>query len=197
MTPVHFTVVTNFVLALIPFLLALYLFKYSHKRTVIWWGLSLVFVAFLPNAAYVLTDIIHFVAAVKSPDISTAYLLCVLVPFYVVFLTVNFEFYVLSVSWVNDYIKRQNIAWLAKIFVPSIHFLSALGVYLGRFQRLESYDILHKPLIVFKDVIDDLTNGNSLLIIMGLFCLFYGLYMIVNSANRRLVKKFSAHKSLN
>lgn len=192
--PVHFTVVTNFVLAFIPFVLACYLFKFSHHRTVLWWLIVPVFILFLPNSAYVLTDIIHFIAAVKSPDISTAELLLVFVPFYIVFLSVNFEFYVLSVKWSHEYLQKIDIAWLRKVskfYVPLIHFLCALGVYLGRVQRLESYDILHKPMLIFKDIWFDLTHAKSELIILLFFVLYYVMYFAVLAVNKKIAGKFT------
>ena len=198
-TPVHFTIVINLVLAIIPFLLAIFLFKISHERSIIWWLLLPVFIAFLPNSAYVLTDIIHFIAAVKSPDISRLHLIFITVPFYIIFLTVTFEFYVLSVHFGQQYLEKNlekmnsqhtNIGWLVKIFTPAIHMLSAIGVYLGRFQRLESSDIIHQPIIVFKDLLLDLTHGNSLLIMIGLFCLFSVLYFLVNTINKHIYQRY-------
>lgn len=191
--PVHFTVVINFILAFIPFILAFYLFKVSHHRSVLWWLLSLVFVAFLPNSAYVLTDIIHFIAAVKSPNISTAYLLLVLVPFYIIFLLVNFEFYVISIQWADRYLKHLNQGLLSKAFVPIIHLLAAIGVYLGRFQRLESSDIIHHPIIVFRDVLVDISGGKSMLIIIALFLLFYSFYEVFSRVNNVIKAKVKAH----
>jgi len=190
--PVHFTVVINFILAFIPFVLAFYLFKVSHHRSVLWWLLSLVFVAFLPNSAYVLTDIIHFIAAVKSPDISIAYLLLVLVPFYIIFLLVNFEFYVISIQWADQYLKHHNQGFLSKAFVPIIHLLAAIGVYLGRFQRLESSDIIHHPIIVFRDVLVDISGGKSMLIIIALFVLFYSFYEVFSRVNNVIKAKVKA-----
>ena len=190
--PVHFTVVINFILAFIPFVLAFYLFKVSHHRSVLWWLLSLVFVAFLPNSAYVLTDIIHFIAAVKSPDISIAYLLLVLVPFYIIFLLVNFEFYVISIQWADRYLKHLNQGFLSKAFVPIIHLLAAIGVYLGRFQRLESSDIIHHPIIVFRDVLVDISGGKSMLIIIALFLLFYSFYEVFSRVNNVIKAKVKA-----
>ncbi|WP_085300089.1 DUF1361 domain-containing protein [Cognaticolwellia mytili] len=190
--PVHFTVVINFILAFIPFVLAFYLFKVSHHRSVLWWILSLVFVAFIPNSAYVLTDIIHFIAAVKSPNISTAYLLLVLVPFYIIFLLVNFEFYVISIQWADQYLKHLNQGFLSKAFVPIIHLLAAIGVYLGRFQRLESSDIIHHPIIVFRDVLVDISGGKSMLIIIALFLLFYSFYEAFSRVNNVIKAKVKA-----
>ncbi len=191
--PVHFTVVINFILAFIPFILAFYLFKFSHHRSVLWWLLSLVFIAFLPNSAYVLTDIIHFIAAVKSPNISMVYLLLVLVPFYSIFLLVNFEFYVISIQWADKYLAQVKQGLLSKAFVPIIHLLAAIGVYLGRFQRLESSDIIHQPIIVFRDVLVDISGGKSLLIILALFLLFYVLYALVGLMNNIIKTKVKVH----
>jgi len=68
--------------------------------------------------------------------------------------------------------------------------LSAIGVYLGRFQRLESTDIIHQPIIVFKDLLLDFTHGSSVLIMIGLFCLFAVLYFLVNILNTHIYQRY-------
>ena len=60
----HFHIGWNFFLAFVPFVLSLYLFRRETRRGWLWWPLLLVFIAFLPNAAYTLTDIIHFISEV-------------------------------------------------------------------------------------------------------------------------------------
>jgi len=190
--PLHFTVVINFILAFIPFALAFYLFKVCHHRSVVWWLLLLVFIAFLPNSAYVLTDIIHLLAAIKSPSISTTYLFCVLIPFYCIFLLVNFEFYVISIQWAEQYLKYFKHGFLPQAFVPCIHLLAAIGVYLGRVQRLESSDIIHRPIVVFRDALVDISGSKSLLIILALFLLFYVLYAVVSRMNNLIKAKIKA-----
>ncbi|WP_158589140.1 DUF1361 domain-containing protein [Alginatibacterium sediminis] len=201
-TPVHFTVVTNLVLALLPLVLAIYLFKISHKRSVSWWILLPVFIALLPNSAYVLTDIIHFIAALRSPTMTPIHLIFITTPFYLVFLSLCFEFYVLSVRFGQQYLENINpksraIKWLSIIFPTMMHLLSAIGVYLGRFQRLESSDIIHQPIIVFKDLLLDLSNGSSSLIILGLFSLFAVLYYIFEKTNCKIYALFTYHKAIN
>src|SRR4029078_8736761 len=55
----------NLLLAALPFILALVLFVPGRPRTVAWWlGLG-TFVVFLPNAPYVLTDVIHLSGQIR------------------------------------------------------------------------------------------------------------------------------------
>jgi uncharacterized membrane protein len=58
----HFRLMLDLSLALIPLFIAFILFlpKY-HKRSVIWWIGLIIFITFLPNAPYALTDYIHIV----------------------------------------------------------------------------------------------------------------------------------------
>jgi uncharacterized membrane protein len=70
----HFSMGKNFVLALVPFGLSLVLFRlklprYNFWWNCLWWMLALAFLLFLPNAAYVLTDIIHLIALLQTPPL--------------------------------------------------------------------------------------------------------------------------------
>ncbi|AWB66437.1 DUF1361 domain-containing protein [Saccharobesus litoralis] len=182
----HFTVVTNFVLAAIPFVLATYLFLFSRHRSILWWLLLIVCIAFLPNSAYVVTDIIHFIAATKDPSYSFTKVWLVLLPAYIIFISINFEFYVISIRMMQNSLRIHRSAKLAVWFIPFIHLLCAIGVYLGRVQRLESYDIIQNPLVVFKDLYYDLTHEKPVLIILGFTLLFYGLYLVFNQLNQKI-----------
>lgn len=207
-TPVHFTVMINIGLAVIPFILALLLFKKFNKpegiiSKLIWWLLCACFIAFLPNSAYALTDIIHFFAAVKSPEVSLTYLMLVLVPFYFAYMLFCFECYVLSVQWSDNYFQQSALTrpiftFVIKNYSIIIHFLTAIGVYLGRFQRLESADIVRNPWIVFQDIAKDLTQLKSLSIICALFGLFFIGSKLLLYINKKLLGFgfFSGQKKL-
>lgn len=194
--PIHFTVMINIGLALIPFVLAFVLFRWSKKRNMLWWLGTMVFVLFLPNSAYTLTDIIHYIAAIQSPDISILQLIFLYTPFYILYMLFCFECYVLSVQWSFQYIKEQHWQMLSKLYLPVILFLTAIGVYLGRFQRLESYDIIRNPLIVFKDLYVDLTHWHSLVIIIALFLGFATSYRLFTYLNHIVLLKVNSNKSM-
>ena len=106
---------------------------------------------------------------------------------------INFEFYVISIQWADQYLAQSKLGFLRKAFVPVIHLLAAIGVYLGRFQRLESSDIIHQPIMVFRDVLFDISGGKSVLVIIALFVLFYLLYQLVSRVNNVITAKLKVH----
>jgi uncharacterized membrane protein len=55
----------NLFLAFIPLALSVWLFRIKRRRSGVWWLGFLVFFAFLPNAPYLLTDIIHFIEDIR------------------------------------------------------------------------------------------------------------------------------------
>ncbi|MCY7295643.1 DUF1361 domain-containing protein [Alteromonas sp. a30] len=188
--PAHFTVAKNILLAEIPVFLALYLFVFAQKRSIIWWLMCVTFVGFLPNAAYTLTDIIHFIGAIQSEAHSWVYLTFFLFPIYLLFIFINFQFYVVSIMLAQHYIQQEANNRLAKWFIPIIHFACAVGVYLGRIQRLESRAIMEKPITVLRDVAADFTHFPSVLLILFFFILFYGLYLLFAILNRYLWHRY-------
>ena len=50
------------------------------------------------------------------------------------------------------------------VIVGVILLLSSLGVYIGRFNRWNSWDILKQPGLILKDIMTDLSAGNSILV---------------------------------
>ena len=60
-------IVWNLFLAFIPLVLSFWLFlRPSKKRSLVWWISLIIFIAFLPNAPYLLTDIIHLIEAIRA-----------------------------------------------------------------------------------------------------------------------------------
>ena len=197
--PVHFSVLVNIGLAFIPFALAYILFKRplvknERPHFLIWWLGVGVFILFLPNSAYTLTDIIHYFAAVKSPDISALQLWLVLTPLYLVYFVVNFEFYVVAINWGREYFSSNLSERQLNILTVALQALVALGVYLGRFQRLESYDIINKPMIIIQDIFKDLTTLKSLMVIAGLFLFYWVFYSLFTYLNTVIAKRLH-HRS--
>lgn len=151
-------------LALVPLGLAVCLFPGNRRRTPLWWLGLAVFIAFLPNAPYVLTDIIHLVHNIRA-GYSLWIITLVLVPQYLLFMLVGFEAYVLSVLALTRYLQRQGCRYSA-IVEWGMPLLCAVGVYLGRFRRLNSWDLLVQPDTVLQITLNHLWGDRPLVIIL-------------------------------
>ncbi len=127
--------VWNLFLAVVPLALSVWLFRLAPRRNPLWWCGVAAFVAFLPNAPYVLSDVIHLVPRLESePSWVRA---TVLVSGFGAFFLIGLEAYALSIVNLRHYLGR--------VVVPlelGIHALAAVGVYLGRVQRFNSWDLL-------------------------------------------------------
>lgn len=173
----NFHMVWNVWLALIPLILSFMLFQESHGRGLFWWLGVGVFVAFLPNAPYTLTDIIHFLAKIQvQPPLPIWAIILLVIEFGLYFL-VCFQSYIFSLINLCDYLYRHRLSnWILPIEL-SISALCSVGIYLGRFQRLNSWDIVTASEKVFHQTVEDLMNRYSveamLLIFVAITVLYY------------------------
>jgi uncharacterized membrane protein len=58
----------------------------------------------------------------------------------------------------------------------TVHALSAVGIYLGRFQRFNSWDIVSNPDVLIRSLIDNLLNHRPLVVIAVTFVVLTVLY---------------------
>jgi uncharacterized membrane protein len=96
------------------------------RRPWLWWLGVVVFIAFLPNAPYVLTDIIHLIRGTRTGASPTWVIALVFVPIHITAIVLGFEAYVISLLNVAYYLKQQG----AKAFILpmelTMHALSAI-----------------------------------------------------------------------
>ncbi len=167
----------NLFLALLPWAMSHGLFRADVRRSPLWWLGVLVFIAFLPNAPYVLTDLIHLerdLARVPSEILDTL----VVIPRYGLFMLLGFGAYVLSVMRIGNYLKQQGQShWILPMEI-GLHGLSAIGIYLGRVERFNSWDIMTRPQVLLQGVTDNLTHGYAWMFMgltLGAIALLYRL----------------------
>lgn len=135
----------NALLALIPLALAQALFTRPRRRTALWWVGVGAFVLFLPNAPYVLTDVIHLFEDVRRVPSDKA-VLFVLVPVYTALFAIGFGAYALSIRKVAVWLRSRNVpAFRVGAVVLAIHAVSAIGIDVGRFGRFNSWDVVFRP----------------------------------------------------
>ena len=183
---------TNYVvwtITLVLIALDFWLMGQQRSRTLHWWLGFLIFIAFLPNAPYVLTDVIHLIDDIRLNNYSVWIITLVLIPQYLLFIGGGFEAYVLSLINLGEYLKRQGwgkcILWVEL----AIHALSAVGIYLGRFLRFNSWDFVTQPKVLAHSVVDDLADKRPVLVIAITFVVITGLYWLMKQVSLGIIER--------
>jgi uncharacterized membrane protein len=132
----------NLFLAWIPFLVAYLAYALSWRRQTLYVILpviTFIWLIFFPNAPYILTDLQYL--AKKSASAPLWYDVIVMIWFAWTGLLLG----LVSLYLMHDIVQRTFSRRLGWLFVFSVSILSSFGVYLGRFVRFNSWDILNDP----------------------------------------------------
>jgi uncharacterized membrane protein len=141
--------VWNLFLAWIPFILAYFAYLLSWRRILIFLvipAFAFLWLIFFPNAPYILTDLQHLSDSAGSVPV-----------WYDVILLVWFSWTgmlmgIVSLYLMQEIIKRHFGRFLAWTFVVIVAGLTSAGIYIGRFVRLNSWDILQDPAGTANDI---------------------------------------------
>ena len=152
------------------------------SRSLLWWVGFLVFITFLPNAPYILTDIIHLIDDIRRYS-SVWIITLAIIPQYLLFMLLGFQAYVLSVIYLGDYLRRQGwgkfILWVELV----VHGLNAIGIYLGRFQRFNTWHIITQPDALFSGLMNDLVGKFPALVMAVTFVVITILYWLMKQVS--------------
>ena len=147
------------------------------ERSFFWWIGVLLFIAILPNAPYILTDIIHFYDAVRV--ISSAWkITLVIVPTYVLFIGIGWFAYVFSLVNICQYMSKNQLGAYLTITEFTLHMLCAIGIYIGRFIRFNSWSLVTEPKQFLQVLPGELLGKFPLLVILLTFVIITTLYAI-------------------
>ncbi len=138
----------NLFLALVGLVLALVLAPAPEdggpRRNGAWWLGAAAFALFLPNAPYVLTDLLHLRWSAQQATNEMVVVVAV-VPTYIAFLATGMLAYVWCVELVVGEVHRVRPAWPRLAVVAVIHLWCSVGVVLGRMARLNSWNAFTSP----------------------------------------------------
>ncbi len=149
--PMFLFLVWNLALAWIPYFLAQFL-RFSEKKgrpTLVSLGLLGAWLLFFPNAPYLVTDLLHLR---PKPPVPHWFDLMLLFSFACTGLMLG----LLSLYEVQKFMRKhlaEAQVWAATV---GIAFLGGFGVWLGRYQRWNSWDIIVRPVTLLKDTFWDL-----------------------------------------
>jgi len=140
----------NLFLAWIPLSLSFAVEHISYRKISAWmpWALTGLWILFFPNAAYILTDLGHLARVQTWDQIPLGYDVVMLLAFALTGLLVGFvSLWHMETIWRRFYGNR--IATACSI---GAIFLSAFGIYLGRFLRWNSWDLVTRPHALISDI---------------------------------------------
>lgn len=169
--------VWNLFLAWIPYGLALGL-ALVHARSgprPVLWLLGVGWLLFLPNAPYILTDFIHLGRRTGAPLWFDAALIGA-------FAGVGLALGLVSLLIVHRVVEARAGRLVGWLFAVTALVLSAVGVYLGRFPRFNSWDVITDPHSLVLVVLHRLADpfGNPFLLQFGVLMsvLLLGSYLV-------------------
>lgn len=151
---IHSAIIWNLFLAILPMLfLELFLYIRKKEKTPLNKGLSVLFflawILLFPNVPYLITDMIHISPLIfyvfteegawYVRDIMPWLQLCHIAIGVISGLLFGYR----SLYHMHNYMIQNHKRLISWLFVLAICLASGYGVYLGRFLRLNSWDILH------------------------------------------------------
>lgn len=188
-SPVFFHLNWNLFLALVPWLLSssLIVFPSLRSRRLLTAFILGLWLLFFPNALYIVTDLFHLKNRAPVP---LWYDLILLISFAWLGLLYGY----LSLLDVEKLMRpRLNTFWL-KVTSFSLIFLASFGVYLGRYLRWNSWDILRDPASLFLDIsdrfLDPLAHPRTwgMTILLGIFLsMAYTSLLLVKNRKETIV----------
>ncbi len=116
-----------------------------------WFALWLLF---LPNAPYIATDLLHLA---PRPSVPLWYDLALLLSFAGTGLLLGY----VSIIDVQTAVEERFSRGMGWGVAAGSLFLSGFGIYLGRFLRWNSWEVLTEPAGLFRDISDRLLNPTS------------------------------------
>jgi uncharacterized membrane protein len=165
----------NLFLAWLPLIFAVLACDHYGKNRKMGWklfGLAGVWLLFFPNAAYIFTDVIHLSARHFWIDL-TLVLICALTG--------------LMIGFVSLYLMQTIAAriagrWASWLFVLVVASLGSFGVYIGRFARVNSWDVF-RPLTFYRrlEVLGDglwISRGSMIFLVLFAAFLFFTYLML-------------------
>lgn len=162
----------NLFLAWIPYALSAFFMQYRNKQK---WKQAVLFVSwllFFPNALYIVTDFVHLQGDSNMPWWYDAVLL-----FASSFMGIALAF--ISLRRAEFYLQSFFLPKQVNAAMALILFLGSFGVYLGRFQRWNSWDVVHNPVALATDIVSKMINPVDHYKVWAITVLFTAIYSLL------------------
>lgn len=143
----------NLFLAFVPYFISQWLGRHPQILTSRIKLLSLVFVwiIFMPNSFYILTDLFHLNNMSKGDSWFDLTLI-------LSFAWNGILFGILSIYKMEMLLKRAKGKFISGFIICVVMWLNAFGIYIGRFLRFNSWDIFVNPFSLVSEIVDMVFN---------------------------------------
>jgi uncharacterized membrane protein len=180
----------NLFLAWIPYLLSMYLpvSFYVIRVRAIAYLLLLVWFLFWPNSPYIITDLLHLK---EKQNIPLWFDLGLILSFAWAGLMLGF----ISLIEIQNLIRKRTNRTVAWIFAVVTILNGSLGIYIGRYVRLNSWDIAADPVRVYTDIFQHL-NDRMLRTEMIVMTLQYGIFLFLCYLTVKIIIKIPDRMAL-
>lgn len=173
----------NLFLAWVPYLLALTLpyFYKKYNSKILVAGVLFFWLLFFPNAPYILTDFLHLKKRIGIP---LWYDMMLFFSFAWTGLILGY----LSLLEVQLFLRNFLSKTTAYITSTIVLLLCGFGIYLGRIQRWNSWDIITNPFLLFADIFNILTNPQTLglaIVISAFLLLGYSTLVVLSQGEQK------------
>jgi uncharacterized membrane protein len=143
----------NLFLAYIPFLMSNWLARHPEvlRSRVKLIMLILIWLLFMPNSFYILTDLFHL------ENMGNGH------PWFDLTLILSFAWNgillgILSIRKMEMLLKKGKGKIISGLVICTVMWLNAFGIYIGRFLRFNSWDIILNPFSLFGEIADIILN---------------------------------------
>ena len=170
----HLGLIWNLFLAWIPFILSYVAHATSWRRVTLYFlipGIALLWLIFFPNAPYMLTDLQDLSRGAGGAPLWYDVIIVVWCSWTGMLLGV------ISLYLMQDIVHRMFGRAAGWVFVFAISALSSFGIYIGRFVRLNSWDILQDPAETAMEILGIVVDPSMRLAAFTLLYTFFFIFV--------------------
>ncbi|WP_397363450.1 DUF1361 domain-containing protein [Olleya sp. R77988] len=152
-TNYYLFLVWNLFLAGVPYAISTYLNTIKKPNIIYLLSICFFWLLFIPNAPYIITDLFHL-------KYSSQQLIWLDTLVIVAFAITGMLLFLKSVYTMETIFKTYVKKPIVTFSLPFLFIIIGFGVYLGRFLRFNSWEIINKPMSIIKPILDIITQPN-------------------------------------